>query len=90
MFQDEIDKVIFSYVDRTERGESQNLHELVRQKSRPIELNVQADFLKIQEINTQIIKLEHKLTKSYKKKVSDSLKKAQENQRRGECANLCA
>ena len=78
VFQDEIDKVIFSYIDRTERGESQNLHELVRQKSRPIELNVQADFLKIQEINTQIIKLEHKLTKSYKKKVSDSLKKAQE------------
>ena len=53
-FQDEIDKVIFSYVDRTERGESQNLHELVQQKSRPIELIVQADLLKIHEINTKI------------------------------------
>lgn len=77
-FQDEIDKVIFSYVDRTERGESQNLHELVQQKSRPIELIVQADLLKIHEINTKIIKLEQKKTKAYKKKISDSLKKAQE------------
>lgn len=83
-FQNEIDKVIFSYVDRTERGDSQNLHELVEQKSYPIELNVQADLLKIHEINAQIIKLENKLTKSYKKIVADSLRKYHETLTRHE------
>lgn len=77
-FQDEIDKVIFSYVDRTERGDAQNLRELVRQKSRPIELGIQADITRIKELNTQIIKLEQKMTEAYKKRISDSLKKTQE------------
>ena len=77
-FQDEIDKVIFSYVDRAERGDAKNLQELVRQKSRPIELGIQADTTRIKELNTQIIKLEQKKTETYKKRISDGLKKVLE------------
>ena len=77
-FQDEINKVIFSYVDRVERGEAQDLQELVKQKAKPIELNIQADIDRIKKLNSSIIKMEQKMTVSYKKEISDSLKKAQE------------
>ena len=83
-FQEEIDKVIFSYVDRAERGEAQNLHELVLQKAHPIELRIQAELSKIHALNNEIIKLEQKLTESYQKKISDGLLKAQETLKRHE------
>ena len=78
VFQEEIDKVIFSYVDKTERGNSSNLEELVVNKSQDVKieiLNIQRD---IEELNEQIIRLEKKKTKQYQALINDSLKKYNE------------
>lgn len=84
VFQSEINKVIFSYVDRSERGEALNLEELVKQKSKPLELSIQADLTQLESINTQIIKIESKKTEAYKRQISDSLKKAEDTLERHE------
>ena len=41
IFQEEIDKVIYSYVDRTERGSAANLAELVKNKSQMIQIEME-------------------------------------------------
>lgn len=76
-FQKEIDRVIFSYVDPTERGTATDLSELVANKSKAVELNVQKIQNELNEINAKIIKLEDKLTTSYQTNVKDSLQKMQ-------------
>ena len=40
-YQEEIDKVIYSYVDRTERGSAANLAELVKNKSQMIQIEME-------------------------------------------------
>lgn len=77
-FQQEIDKVIFSYVDRIERGDALNLQELVRRKSQLIDAQIQASMVKLKGINTLIIKLETKKTKEYHKTIEESLSKLEE------------
>lgn len=77
-FQSEIDKVIFSYVDRAERGDTLNLDELVQQKTQLIESQIQSLIYKLKGINTLIIRLETKKTTNYKKQINESLKKAKE------------
>ena len=84
VFQKEIDKVIFSYVDKTERGEAQNLDELVRMKSKPLEIRFQNARTKLKDINRRIISLENKQTQEYRKSLSDSLNKAVETLKRHE------
>lgn len=84
VFQKEINKVIFSYVDKTERGEAQNLEELVEAKSRPLNLEISEYVTKLHDINSQIIKLEDKSTKEFKKGVKDSLQKAKDTLERHE------
>lgn len=76
-FQREIDKVIFSYVDRTERGDAFNLSGLVQQKSRFIEAKIQSSLLSLKELNASIIRLETKKTNTYKKQIAESLKKTE-------------
>lgn len=78
IFQEEIDKVIFSYVDRAEKGDAQNLDELVRKKSKTFELKEQAIINDLHDINEKIIKLETKKTETYQKTIRENLKKAQE------------
>lgn len=78
IFQKEINKVIFSYVDRNERGEAQNLNELVTAKSKPLEIEIQNCTNKLHELNIEIIKLEDKKTKAYRKSIEDGLKKAED------------
>ena len=77
-FQTEIDRVIFSYVDTTERGKATNLRELVDNRSATIGLQIEGIQKEIAAINNQIIKLETKMTSAYSKCISDSLKKMQE------------
>ena len=77
-FQDEIDKVIFSYVERAERRDAHNLDELVQQKSHAIEQEVQEDIELLNALNDRIIKLERKKTNSYKKQILESLEKVSE------------
>ena len=77
-FQNEIDKVIFSYVDKTERGNSKNLQELVSAKSKTLVISIQKIKDEIDAVNKKIIQLEDKKTNSYKTLISDSLKKMEE------------
>lgn len=84
VFQEEIDKVIFSYVDRTERGTATNLEELVINKSEAINDQISCVRTEIGDINNQIIALEKKKTSQYNTFIQDSLKKFQENLERHE------
>lgn len=77
-FQDEIDKVIFSYVDKTERGSAKNLGELVINKSRTIEASISKVQRELEDINARLIRLEDRKTKQYRTYVEDSLKKLKE------------
>lgn len=79
VFQQEIDKVIFSYVDKTERGEANSLNELVESKSAPLNINRKELLDKIHNINKKIIELENKKKTSYKKALEDKLANAQES-----------
>ena len=78
IFQSEIDKVIFSYVDRTERGSAKNLAELVINKSKTIEMEIQKTQDALDFINADIIRLEERKTMQYRTHVEDSLKKLKE------------
>lgn len=78
VFQEEIDKVIFSYVDRTERGNTSNLAELVQKKSQMLYIEMQGIQKEIEVLNGQIIRLEKKKTSQYHSLVMDSLKKYEE------------
>lgn len=55
VFQSEIDKVIFSYVDRTERVSATNLVELVENRSKSLVIEKNSLIQQIHEINSQII-----------------------------------
>ena len=84
VFQQEIDKVIFSYVDKAERGDTQNLDGLVKFKSKPLEIGFQDERTKLESINGKIVELEMKKTEEYRKMVSERLKKAMETLNRHE------
>ena len=78
-FQAEIDKVIFSYVDDTERGDAKNLKELIDNKSGVISLKLENEITNLKQSNKKIIKLEEKKTASYKKVILDSTLKLKED-----------
>ena len=84
VFQSEIDKVIFSYVDRTERASATNLIELVENRSKSLVIEKTALIEQIHEINFQIIKLENKRTSTYKKLILDNLEKQKASLQRHE------
>lgn len=64
-FQREIDKVIFSYVDKAERGDAQNLDGLVQLKSKPLEIRFQDERTKLVDINNKIVKaIPHRKSKT--------------------------
>jgi len=83
-FQNEIDRVIFSYVDATEKGTATNLKELVNNRSAVIDLQIEGIKREISAINDTIIRLEGKKTISYSKRIVDSLEKMQESLKRHE------
>lgn len=84
IFQEEIDKVIFSYVDKTERGDAHDLKELVAIKASPLQLRMKELLSKLSQLNTSAINLEKKQTKNYKKMLEDGLAKAEETLTRHE------
>lgn len=84
IFQREIDKVIFSYVDKAERGDAQNLNNLVKLKSKSLEIRFQDERIKLENINSRIITLEKKKTNEYRKATEDCLKNAEETLKRHE------
>lgn len=78
VFQEEIDKVIYSYVDRTERGSATNLAELVENKSHIINIEIRGIQEEIENLNEQIIRLEKKKTSQYYLYIKDSFEKYQQ------------
>lgn len=83
-FQTEIDNVIFSYVDATERGSATNLKELVDNRSSTIGIQIEGIKRNISTVNALLIRLENKMTSAYSKQISDSLTKMQETLERHE------
>lgn len=77
-FQNEINKVIFSYVDTTVKGDAKNLEELISFKSHPYNARIKAIQEEIFELNTNIVMLETRLTSQYRTFILDNLNKAQE------------
>lgn len=83
-FQKEINKVIFSYVDTTERGDTKNLSELIQNKSVAIFASIKEIQNEIGDLNRGIIRLENRHTSDYKKEITDNLKKRVDDLRRHE------
>ncbi|MEZ4358044.1 MAG: hypothetical protein R2876_05380 [Eubacteriales bacterium] len=78
-FQDEIDQVIFSYVDSTEKGDATNLGELIENKSRSIQTRITEVKNQIDICNREIIRLEDRKTTTYKATISANLNKRKED-----------
>ena len=85
-FQIEIDKVIFSYVDQTEKGNAKNLHELIENKAKTVYLVIEKIRNEIRTVNKSIIDIEFRMTTSYLTNIKDNLKKLEENLARHEAA----
>lgn len=83
-FQNEINKVIFSYVDQTERGDAKNLDELVENKAQMVYRAINKIQEDIFEVNRKIIGLENKKTSQYFTYIQDSLNKLTEDLKRHE------
>ena len=77
-FQVEINKVIFSYVDTTVRGDAKNLEELIALKSHPYLTQINTVKDELYDINAKLISLETRLTSQYKKEIEDNLVKTKE------------
>ena len=82
VFQTAIDKVIFSYVDKTERSLANNLPELVESKSSAIKTNITKIQSEIDNINAKIIRLEERKTRRHKNHVEENIKKLKEDLKR--------
>jgi len=77
-FQEEINKVIFSYVDDTEKGDAKSLEELIQKKSHPYSVRIRAIIDELSEINQNIIIIENRLTSQYRQGIQDNLIKAED------------
>lgn len=78
-FQEEINKVIFSYVDNVDRGNAKNLQQLIDYKSINIKSKIDELQMLLREINRVIIRDEELITKAYKKEVKGNLLKRQKD-----------
>lgn len=85
-FQNEINKVIFSYIPIEERLGSQSFEEFITKRTMPIQLEVEKLIADLKEINIKIISLEQKKSKTYKQEVNDKL--AQKNSEHERQLNL--
>ena len=74
-FQEEINKVIFSYVDNTEKGDSKNFQQLIGYKTENIKKTIDELQLKLKDINRIIINDENMKTSDYKKELENNLQK---------------
>lgn len=78
-FQDQIDKVIFSYVDSAEKGDATNLNELIENKSKSIQIRIAEIKNQIDICNRDIIRLEDRKKTSHKLAVTANLNKRKED-----------
>lgn len=78
-FQDEINRVIFSYVDDTEKGDSKNFQQLISFKTENIKKAIDELQLKLKDINRTIINDENMKTSDYKKELENNLRKREKD-----------
>lgn len=81
-FQDEINNVIFSYVDNSEKGDALNFNELIAFKTGQIKKEIDILQLKLKEINRKIIDNENKITQKYKNDLENNLQKRNQDLQR--------
>ena len=74
-FQLEIDKVIFSYIDLSERGSAESLKELIQNRTSTIHDEMKELIKKIEEINQDIVNYEHMSVPIYRQSLKDLLDK---------------
>ncbi len=71
-FQEEINKVIFSYIDDADKENASSLEQLIDQKNISIKDSIHEVKNKISDINEKIIFLEKKTSENYKKKIEEA------------------
>lgn len=81
-FQTEIDNVIFSYIDKKDRGNAHSLKELIFERSSLTIAKIQDIKNQIENLNLKIMQLENKQTKIYRKTINDKLAYLQEELKR--------
>ena len=81
-FQDEINKVIFSYVDNIEKGNAKNLQQLINNKTVNIKSAIDELQFQLKEINRTIIRDEEQLSQSYKDELKGNLLKRESDLKR--------
>ncbi|OFO56468.1 TrlF family AAA-like ATPase [Nosocomiicoccus sp. HMSC059G07] len=77
-FQEEINKVIFSYVDSTEKANAHSLEELIRNKSHAYLAKAKEIQNEMDDVNQHIVSIENKLTEKYKLSMQENLDKYQD------------
>ena len=73
-FQIEIDKVIYSYIDKKDREQTTNLSELIEIKEKNLQEKINHLTLDLDEVNKKIIKLERKKQRSYYEEIEKKLR----------------
>ncbi|MGE5410029.1 MAG: TrlF family AAA-like ATPase, partial [Clostridiales bacterium] len=77
-FRAKLNEVIFGYVDKKDRFETNSLEELIKYRTRQIEEDI--DFLMniVHDKNIEVLSVESKLTKEYKKEIEEKLRVIQQ------------
>lgn len=76
-FQEEINKVIFSYIPPESRLEAKNFEEFISFKTTPLKTQLKALFKDIEKINSSIIKLESQHTNKYLEEINQEITRLQ-------------
>ena len=77
-FQKEIEKVVFSHIDNSEKLDAHSFSELIELKKNTLETELASLYTSIESFNSIIIKLEGKNTKVYKTEIENKLKKKED------------
>lgn len=74
-FQKEIEKVVFSHIDDSEKYDTHSFADLIEFKKNTLETELVGLYVNIESLNSKIIKLEIKNTTIYKLEIEKKLKK---------------
>lgn len=78
IFQKEINSVIYSYIDTSEKLNTMTLNDIITNKSKAYNVKILEIKNKIHICNEEIIELEKKLTEDYSNEIKDNLKKCED------------
>jgi len=77
-FQNEIEKVVFSHIEESEKYDKHSFADLIEFKKNTLETELTGLYANIESLNTKIIKLEIKNTTAYKLEIEKKLKKKED------------